>query len=574
MQKGLFTPFFSRQLKPWILILSAGISPAFAQYDSAASPSESTTQYDAQVDFTWWENKRNQRQRELDRYLTDNNLEFQQFKDVPVGNAGIPAIMLRVFPLLFPEIWGEPDAYFAPVGLGPDPFAPNKTFPLGIGISPSGIVIPVPVGDQVVNVDIQVTQLTCMACHAGRVETSDGSIQTLIGAPNNQFDRFRYRATQTVSHVDFTADQFRQAIATAAAAGPGWLYPAPAMGQQEALETALFLSPGVAENFVTSLRQRVLAMAQRTAKTLLSYSYAGDNAPDFNGPQAGLLDAYGVVSVLVLDPDVLTPEEIAAYAPPKPALVDIMSTWLQQDRPLGQWDGSAASPVHRNVASSLGVVSLPSAVDVNNAIVTTDFVQALPPPPYPFAVDKGAADKGKILFKRHCSSCHYAGADEIYSPDYVGTDPNRVNVLSDYTASRLASVIGATCPDFVLRCNTVSGEAFNADEILRITGGYQALPLDGIWARAPYLHNGSVPTLAALLTGERPPQFYRGNVQYDQVNVGFQWDRAISQYASLYDTRLDGFSNAGHSGPEFNGPLDWANEPEALRQLLEYLKTL
>ena len=57
----------------------------------------------------------------------------------------------------------------------------------------------------------------------------------------------------------------------------------------------------------------------------------------------------------------------------------------------------------------------------------------------------------------------------------------------------------------------------------RKTNGYSNTPLDGVWARAPYLHNGSVPTLWDLLepVEKRPAEFYTGYDVYDPKNVGF-----------------------------------------------------
>jgi cytochrome c peroxidase len=101
-------------------------------------------------------------------------------------------------------------------------------------------------------------------------------------------------------------------------------------------------------------------------------------------------------------------------------------------------------------------------------------------------------------------------------------------------------------------------------------GGYNAPFLDGIWLRAPYLHNGSVPTLRDLLkpVAERPKVFFRGYDLYDPTDVGF-----VSQgpEAQRIGTRLDvttkGGSNEGH---EFGIDLP-AKDKDAL---LEYLKTL
>src|SRR5690606_33042997 len=98
--------------------------------------------------------------------------------------------------------------------------------------------------------------------------------------------------------------------------------------------------------------------------------------------------------------------------------------------------------------------------------------------------------------------------------------------------------------------------------------------LDGIWARAPYLHNGSVPTLYHLLVPEsRPTEFVRGNIHYDTERVGFAWDAAAAgqKYTHWFDTGLAGRSNAGHT--DFLG-IDWSSRPDDLGDLLDYLKTL
>jgi hypothetical protein len=101
-------------------------------------------------------------------------------------------------------------------------------------------------------------------------------------------------------------------------------------------------------------------------------------------------------------------------------------------------------------------------------------------------------------------------------------------------------------------------------------GGYVAVPLDGIWVRAPYLHNGSVPTLADLLEAapSRPARFWRGYDVYDPVRGGFvsAGPEAV-RTGTLYDTSLPGNANTGHTyGTELPA--------ESKRALLEYLKTL
>ena len=104
----------------------------------------------------------------------------------------------------------------------------------------------------------------------------------------------------------------------------------------------------------------------------------------------------------------------------------------------------------------------------------------------------------------------------------------------------------------------------------RSTGGVVSVPLDGLWIRAPYLHNGSVPFLGELF---EPPEkrtkvFYRGLDVYDPERMGFvsEGDEA-KRVGSIYDTSKEGNGNQGHL---------WGIQlpPDAKRALLEYLKTL
>jgi hypothetical protein len=105
---------------------------------------------------------------------------------------------------------------------------------------------------------------------------------------------------------------------------------------------------------------------------------------------------------------------------------------------------------------------------------------------------------------------------------------------------------------------------------------YKARPLDGIWATPPYLHNGSVPNLYALLSpvAERPTVFYLGNREYDAVTMGYYTDKFSGGFK--LDTSIRGNSNSGH---EFNngsgkGIIGPPLTPEQRRALIEYLKTL
>ena len=110
----------------------------------------------------------------------------------------------------------------------------------------------------------------------------------------------------------------------------------------------------------------------------------------------------------------------------------------------------------------------------------------------------------------------------------------------------------------------------------RKTFGYANSPLDGIWLRAPYLHNGSIPTLRDLLepSDKRPKTFYRGYDVYDQQKVGFVGDVAEEKSKKFFlfdtdETKEPGNSNKGHEGKRFGTELS-ASDKDAL---IEYLKT-
>jgi hypothetical protein len=106
---------------------------------------------------------------------------------------------------------------------------------------------------------------------------------------------------------------------------------------------------------------------------------------------------------------------------------------------------------------------------------------------------------------------------------------------------------------------------------------YKARPLDGIWATAPYLHNGSVPNLWALLSpvDERPKEFCLGSRQFDPKNVGYE--TTCVEGAFKLDTTIPGNLNTGHEfkdGRRGNGVIGRSLRPEERWALIEFLKSL
>ena len=137
----------------------------------------------------------------------------------------------------------------------------------------------------------------------------------------------------------------------------------------------------------------------------------------------------------------------------------------------------------------------------------------------------------------------------------VGTDANR---LRSFT------------PELVEKINTLGTGYPWRFKHFKKTDGYANSPLDGIWLRGPYLHNGSVPTLWHLLRpDERPTVFYRGSDLLDGEKVGFDWNKESEAGVRYFkfDTTLRGNGNGGH---RYGEQLTQAQK----EALLEYLKTL
>jgi hypothetical protein len=187
-----------------------------------------------------------------------------------------------------------------------------------------------------------------------------------------------------------------------------------------------------------------------------------------------------------------------------------------------------------------------------------DYLSELPPPKYPFVIDTAKAASGKPLFDAHCAGCH--ASDKTGTPlrlAEVGTDRGRLDSWNKGAAIKANQVV----KEMGLERRGLVEEDLH---------GYVAAFLDGIWLKAPYLHNGSVPTLRDLLepAAKRPKVFWRGYDVYDQAKVGFVTD---GPEARRIGTRLDTASKGGgNQGHEFGTGLSGADKDA----LVEFLKTL
>ncbi|MBS1788377.1 MAG: c-type cytochrome [Acidobacteria bacterium] len=197
------------------------------------------------------------------------------------------------------------------------------------------------------------------------------------------------------------------------------------------------------------------------------------------------------------------------------------------------------------------------------------YLKSIEAPKYPLPIDAKLAAAGQQVFTKTCSGCHGTyGADgkypnKIVPLEVVGTDSMRLTKLTkefrDYYKKTWFGKSG--------------------EQGYEYPTGYVAPPLDGVWASAPYFHNGSVPTIYGVLTAEARPKYFRriGSAkEYDSRDVGLKVE-ALSAPAPkdatgearrrVIDTTIPGLSNQGH-------PFGFKLSEQEKRQVIEYLKTL
>lgn len=272
-----------------------------------------------------------------------------------------------------------------------------------------------------------------------------------------------------------------------------------------------------------------------------------DKAPPASGP--GRNDAFGLLSAALFN-------EPQPYAPVKYGLV-----WNLEHRHWVHWDGNTQSPLGRNLLASLGLGAplIGKHGDLNFADVQrqTDLGERIRAPRYPLAVSVGVARAGARHFKALCAACHDGPESDrrLHAVDEVGTEPQRAQLFSQHQADLFNAFLSGL---------EVDGYKPSTTPGLRSTQKYWAPSLAGVWARSPYLHNGSVRTLSQLLTppAARAKSFHRGSHVYDPTQMGY-----TDGGGYILDTTSPGNSNAGH---DYGTDLTDAQK----RELIEYLKTL
>jgi hypothetical protein len=379
-----------------------------------------------------------------------------------------------------------------------------------------------PVGFAKRHIGYDSVEANCALCHTGVLQmTAGGPEQVILGAPAHtldlqSFQRFLYGCA---ADPRFTADNVMAAIAKQRHLG--WI---------ESMVYRYLLIPGVKEGLVEQQQ-----------------AYAWQNSRPQQG--RGRTDTFNPTKFNVFH----MPDDHTI------GTVDLPQIWNQKPRVnlYLHWDGNNNNITERNYAAAMAIGATPQSVIQTSFKRVTDFLLTLPPPKYPFPIDQNLAAKGEAIFTHECAACHAFGSaqtGQVEDIAQIGTDRHR---LDSFTADLVAKFHSINNPPFVF-------------DAYRKTNGYSSVPIDGIWARAPYLHNGSVPDLWSLLQppANRPTAFNRGCDLYDTKNVGFTCAGTPADGAIFrLDTTVPGNGNQGHLyGTNLTDADKWS--------LIEYLKTI
>jgi mono/diheme cytochrome c family protein len=493
-----------------------------------------------------------QRRAAVERAIADNRASFDAFDSGSLGDATlemIPFVVYRVLQELEPAAFGgealEQNGFFA-----------RADAPTGH----NGIVWTRPVSPDGA-FQLRYMTRTCSSCHTGRVRLEDGSMRLTHGGANTEINLHRFIGTLTATlKTNLTASNdtpayraFRQRVLDALAARPAdwyWGAKAAVSPADAAAEVAT-----VTKN-IDAVLTRMRAMNDRRLGGLAllqahSYSQA-PNPPSLTDGAPGLVETSGLGATALVP--LVGMDKAALVLPPGPSKADIPAVWMIDPNGYANWDGTIRG-FARSLTSSLAVVGDAPKIDIPANALIQGFLGKLPPEPYPFPIDAAAKARGEATYRANCAGCHVAPAgktrtDLVWA---VGADMRRADAIRSPAVPLLAKVVLSICPPAQPECTfDAQGPVVDpADD-----RGYVASPLAGVWAVAPYLHNGSVPTLRQLLVPSlrTTAPFLRGSVSYNQRDGGWEWEPAKEvelrgrgdKALALHDPRQAGFAPAGH----------------------------
>jgi mono/diheme cytochrome c family protein len=478
----------------------------------------------------------------VNQYVVAYKSDLDHFKYGSIGSEpanGFPILVFKALPVMFRD------------ELGPTGY---RRF--GMLYETEQSELPVGMSRRIVD-GVERVWLNCAVCHVGTYRINLGDKPTLVyGAPANNlrlFDLIRF-FVKVANDPRFTADNLIDTIDSPAVGGD--------------------------LNFIDRLiyRDIVFPRVQAALQHLAQQVSFIDRQADWGPGRVDTFNPYKAIQFnFPMDAAHITVTELNGSS-------DFPSIWQQRPRDGMHlhWDGNNTSVDERNLSAALGAGVTPVTVDINaiRRVRAWIWTLAAPPFPVPSAIDTSKVARGRQLFAAYCANCHgMRNADGRY--DY---DPNRYQQLGQIDP---LDSIGTDrdrwesyTQNFAAAQNTLyAGYPWRFTHF-RKTGGYANQPLDGIWARSPYLHNGSVPTLRDLLEPStchagsacRPAKWYRGSDILDTAKVGYRSDGYgyDTKDLFLYDTSVPGNSNRGHEGKAYGTELPSADKDA----IVEYMKTL
>jgi mono/diheme cytochrome c family protein len=335
---------------------------------------------------------------------------------------------------------------------------------------------------------------------------------------------------------------------------------------------------------------------------------------EINDTMQGTNPGPGRIDAFVNARDLIWPKQMIPATSP----ISFPRIWNLETFDWLHWDADTTSVTQRNFGQAIGMGAVRladgrSTVLPKNLAQLQELAEKLTQPKWPEQafgkIDTQKFAAGATLFKKYCAECHPTDPDA--NPTYrtpwetVRTDPNRLNNVdpnySDPNKPKFSTLVDgkpfyAALKEALAVIVEKSYEQWNIDEAgaRRLEGkvngqprpfpplwqdgsdfkrDYVSRPLAGVWATAPYLHNGSVPTLDDLLQpkSNRPVKFYVGYREFDPVHVGYasRGDEAKKR-GFEFDATQPGNDNGGHEGEAFGTELSDSDRAA----LLEYLKTL
>ena len=471
---------------------------------------------------------------------------------------GIPYWIWVALPELFPEYLpdGRPGRGYASFGMIYED-GRNPRYDLPIGMSMRRVQ------------GIDRVYFNCAACHTGTVRSAPvGPRQIVLGMPANTFDlgavvhfldrsasSWKFRATRIFPKIE-DLEAGRDSLKPANGYRPDPLNP---------VDRFVFRYLGM-----TLVREQLLTLTSRLAFVRF----------DTWGP--GRVDTFDPPKALLGFPMEKAPDR------EKVGNADFPAVWNQKWKEGMQlhWDGNNTRVDERNLSAGFGTGATPTTLDKEKVLRMAAFLwdKALPPDFPAEHIRAELAAQGETIYQERCWSCHGnrrppfatkgdGGLVGTVTPiERIGTDRARLDSYTPELAAAQNSLY-AGFPKDEDGCRDRRDDPEDCYPArfshFRKTNGYANMPLDGLWLRAPYLHNGSVPDLQALLepARQRPKVFYTAYDVYDYERVGFvtQGEDA-ARHGWRFDTGLRGNGNAGH---EYGTDLS-AQQKAAL---VEYLKT-